>query len=172
MHFIWMMRSQSKPRADAEAGKYRRYLPAAGCAQSGTRSEPCESLAVLESYSHIILPVRVKVDDAYQKWRDNYSTLGRTEFFELLALPLIGGEMFEKAEDGTFGDCINVQVTHKEGAGSCDMRKGIRNALICSPKPKVPNILIPVIRRDPFISNELEYVVSSVIDQRIELKFL
>jgi len=40
--------------------------------------------------------------------------------------------MFEKAEEGPFGDCVDVQVTHKEGAESRDMRKMIRKALICS----------------------------------------
>jgi hypothetical protein len=96
--------SQSKTRADAEAGKDRRYVPA-GCAPSGTRSEPRGSFAGLGSHSRIILPVRVfEWTTRVPKWTDNYSAAGRTKLFELLALPIFGGEMFEKLEEGPFGD--------------------------------------------------------------------
>jgi hypothetical protein len=97
------MHSQWKTRADAEAGKDRRYVPA-GCSPSETRSEPRGLFAGLGSYSRIILPVRVLSGRHVPKWTDSYSALGRTKILELLTLPLVDGEVFEKLEKGAFGD--------------------------------------------------------------------
>ncbi len=52
------------------------------------------------------------------------------------------------------------------------MKDGIQE-IILTLKLEMPNVLIPVICRDPFVSNEFKSVVSIIADQRIRctLKF-